>query len=399
MMHDQMLKRLFILAAIAGLVWLLYLLMPVVIPFLIAFLIAYLFSPLVGRLQRLGLPRWLGITTVFVCIMVVVALVAWYLVPMIWAQLMYARDHIPEMIHWINETFLPWASSTFNVVPMEINTDEISTLIMDYVQTNYSMDNIQDIALRLAHSGLSFIQIGGTLVLVPIISFYFLLDWQRMLTHMRRSVPRPIEPQIIQIVKECNQVLGAFVKGQFLVMILLGIVYAVGLQLIGLQVGVIIGIVAGLASIIPYLGFAVGIVAAFIATLLQFGVDWMHLVLVVVVFMIGQAIEGYVLQPFLLGDKIGLPPVAVVFAILAGAQLLGFAGMLIALPVAAVIVVLLKHLRDSYENSALYGAPVTNRSEQATVDLNPEQSAVNANTEVQITQLTIHTTSNEDGSH
>ena len=141
-------------------------------------------------------------------------------------------------------------------------------------------------------------------------------------------------------------------------MLLLGIVYAVGLQLIGLEVGLIIGMIAGLASIIPYLGFAVGIIAAVIATLFQFGLDWTQLLLVGVVFMIGQMVEGYILQPFLLGDKIGLSPVAVVFAVLAGAQLGGFLGMLIALPVAAVIVVLLKHARDNYEKSRFYGLPI-----------------------------------------
>lgn len=133
-----------------------------------------------------------------------------------------------------------------------------------------------------------------------------------MLQNLRRLIPRPYEATTLQIVGECHSVLGAFVKGQFLVMLLLGVVYAVGLQLIGLEVGLIIGMVAGLASIIPYLGFAVGIIAAVIASLFQFGLDWMHLLLVGIVFMIGQAVEGYILQPFLLGDKIGLSPVAVV---------------------------------------------------------------------------------------
>ena len=176
-----------------------------------------------------------------------------------------------------------------------------------------------------------------------------------MLQGFRRLIPRPYETTVLNIAQECHSVLGAFVKGQFLVMFLLGIVYAVGLQLIGLEVGLIIGMVAGLASIIPYLGFAVGIVAAVIASLFQFGLDWMQLLLVAVVFMVGQMVEGYILQPFLLGDKIGLSPVAVVFAVLAGAQLAGFLGMLIALPVAAVIVVLLKYARECYEQSACYG--------------------------------------------
>ena len=195
---------------------------------------------------------------------------------------------------------------------MEIDTTQISDVVMDYVQTNYSADSIQAFLLRLAQSGINFLQIGGTIVLIPIIAFYFLLDWDRMLESLRRLIPRPYEQSTLRIVGECHSVLGAFVKGQFLVMILLGIVYAIGLQLIGLEVGLIIGMVAGLASIIPYLGFAVGIIAAVIATFLQFGIDWWQLVLVGVVFMVGQAVEGYVLQPFLLGDKIGLSPVAVV---------------------------------------------------------------------------------------
>ena len=355
-MQDRTLKRILIIGGLAPFLWILYLLKPVVIPFIIAFFIAYLFSPLVDRLQKIGLPRWLSIGTVFIGIGVAVTMAFWYIVPLIWKQLVIARDSIPVGINWINSTFLPWVSNTFNVEQMEIDTNHMSTIVMDYIQTNYSTDSLQAMALRVAQSGLNFIQVGGTVVLIPIIAFYFLLDWRRMLDSLRRLIPRPYEKTTLEIATECHSVLGAFVKGQFLVMILLGIVYAVGLQLIGLDVGLIIGMIAGLASIIPYLGFAVGIVAAVIATLLQFGVDWMQLALVLVVFMIGQGVEGYVLQPFLLGDKIGLSPVAVVFAVLAGAQLAGFLGMLIALPVAAVIVVLLRHARDSYEKSQLYGS-------------------------------------------
>lgn len=354
-MHDQVLRRIFILAGIAMLVWVIYLLKPVVIPFVGAFFIAYLFSPLVDGLSKFGLPRWLSISLVFVGIGITLSMVLWYLVPLVWEQLIYARDSIPAGIHWVNSTFLPWVSSTFNVQTMELDTEELSSTVMQYVQTNYSADSIQTVALRLAQSGLNFIQIGGTVVLIPIITFYFLLDWKRMLEGLHQLIPQRYEPNIMTIVLECHRVLGAFVKGQFLVMVLLGIVYAVGLQLIGLEVGLIIGMIAGLASIIPYLGFAVGIIAAVIATLFQFGIDWMQLLLVAVVFMIGQAVEGYILQPFLLGDKIGLSPVAVVFAVLAGAQLAGFLGMLIALPVAAVIVVLLRHMKGYYQKSQFYG--------------------------------------------
>ncbi|MGO1158393.1 chloramphenicol efflux transporter CxpE [Acinetobacter lwoffii] len=381
-MVDRTLRRILILAGIALILWVLYLLKPVVVPFVAAFLIAYLFSPLVNVLHRIGLARWLSISIVFIGIGIVVTLVMWYLVPLVWQQLMYARDSIPAGIHWINYTFLPWLSDSFNLVPMEIDTDQISSVVMDYVQTNYSADSIQAMLLKLAQSGLNFIQIGGTIVLIPIIAFYFLLDWDRMLDSLRRLIPRPYEKTTLTIVSECHSVLGAFVKGQFLVMVLLGVVYAVGLQLIGLEIGLIIGMIAGLCSIIPYLGFAVGIIAAVIATFFQFGIDWWQLVLVGIVFMVGQAVEGYILQPFLLGDKIGLSPVAVVFAVLAGAQLAGFLGMLIALPVAAVIVVLLRHIREYYEHTPFYGDRAVVMQDASTGSINIETADLDVDIEM-----------------
>ncbi len=368
-MVDHTLRRIFILAAIVGLIWILYLLKPVLLPFLGAFMIAYLFSPLVNKMSHLGIPRWLAITFVFLGIAMVVIWAVSYLVPLIWQQLMYAKSNIPDAIRWVNYQFLPWLSHTFDLVPMEIDTEQISTNIMNYIQANYGAEGIQSALLRVAQSGLNFIQIGGTIVLIPVITFYFLLDWERILERWHRLIPRPYEKSTVQIITECHQILGAFVKGQFLVMFLLGLIYAVGLQLIGLEVGLIIGMVAGLASIIPYLGFAVGIISAVIATFFQFGLDWMQLFLVGVVFLIGQVSEGYVLQPFLLGDKIGLSPVAVVFAVLAGAHLGGFIGMLIALPVAAVLVVLLRHLRNFYERTNIYGAQNAVIEMQPNVDI------------------------------
>lgn len=381
-MVDRTLRRILILCGIALIIWVLYLLKPVVIPFVGAFFIAYLFSPLVNKLHKIGLPRWLSISIVFIGIGCVITWAMWYLVPLVWEQLMYAKASIPAGIHWVNYKFLPWLSTSFKLVPLEIDTDQMSKAVMEYIQTNYSVDSIQTLALRIAQSGLNFIQIGGTVVLIPIITFYFLLDWNRMLDSFHRLIPRPYEKSTLQIVKECHSVLGAFVKGQFLVMFLLGVIYAVGLQVIGLEVGLIIGMVAGLASIIPYLGFAVGIIAAGIATFFQFGLDWMQFILVGIVFMIGQAVEGYILQPFLLGDKIGLSPVAVVFAVLAGAQLAGFLGMLIALPVAAVIVVLLRHLRDLYEKSQMYGSSTVVVQNSSIGSINIETDQVDVSIEL-----------------
>ena len=175
-MVDRTLRRIFILVGIALLLWILYLLKPVLIPFASAFIIAYLFNPLVNKIHRIGLPRWVAISIVFIGIGVVITWAIWYLVPLVWQQLMYAKSSIPASIHWINSTFLPWSSRTFDLVPMELDVDHISAAVMDYIQTNYSTDSIQSVVIKLAQSGLNFIQVGGTVILITIIAFYFLLE-------------------------------------------------------------------------------------------------------------------------------------------------------------------------------------------------------------------------------
>lgn len=210
------------------------------------------------------------------------------------------------------------------------------------------------------------------MVLIPVVTFYLLRDWDILMAKIRRLLPRKREALTIQLLGECHEVLGAFMRGQLLVMLALGIVYAVGLMSIGLELGLLIGLLAGLASLVPYLGFVVGISAALVAGLFQFGVEWYPLLGIVVVFSIGQMLEGMLLTPLLVGDRIGLHPVAVIFAILAGGQLFGFTGVLLALPVAAVIMVLLRHVHELYKESDMYGqpseccAPVSPSSDQQT---------------------------------
>ena len=160
-MQDRTLKRIFILAGIALILWVLYLLKPVVLPFIGAFLVAYLFSPLVDKLHKIGLPRWLSISAVFIGIGVVITLAFWYLVPLVWEQLMYAKNSIPSGIHWANYKFLPWLSDSFNLVPMELDVDQISAAIMEYVQTNYSADSIQS---RLSQFGNHSLNTVSTIV-------------------------------------------------------------------------------------------------------------------------------------------------------------------------------------------------------------------------------------------
>ena len=358
---DVFVRRGLTLAGVMGLLyvvlWVLGQLTPILMPFLAALVLAYLFNPLVESLTRLGhIPRWLAIALVFVTIGVVVVLVAWYLVPLVWDQILYARANIPNAIIWLNTSLRPWLQHTFHIETSRINLNVVTAWVTNFLQSHYNFDDTQQMLTRLAQSGMNIIGILSLLVLIPIVTFYFLLDWRHMLGRIHSLIPRRIEPKTMQILHECDQVLGAFVKGQLLVMVLLGIVYAVGLQLVGISVGLIIGIVAGLLSIIPYMGFTVGLLAAMVACVFEYGFSWQNMSLVMVVFMVGQVIEGYILQPFLLGDRIGLSPVAVIFAVLAGAQLGGIVGMLIALPVAALLVVLLRHLHEFYQGTMFYSA-------------------------------------------
>jgi predicted PurR-regulated permease PerM len=182
-----------------------------------------------------------------------------------------------------------------------------------------------------------------------------------MLAGTRMLVPRRHEPLVSRLARQIDDVLGAFIRGQLIVMLALGLIYSIGLWAIGLDLAIIIGLTAGLLSIVPYLGTFVGVAAALIAAIFQFQ-DIPHLLLVAAVFVIGQMLEGMVLTPKLVGDRIGLHPVAVIFAVLAGGQLAGFLGILLALPVAAALNVLVRYLHEQYRNSDFYeqepaGAP------------------------------------------
>jgi predicted PurR-regulated permease PerM len=191
-------------------------------------------------------------------------------------------------------------------------------------------------------------------VLIPVVTFYLLRDWDVLVARIRELLPRQQEPTVVKLAKNSDEVLGQFLRGQLAVMVALGTIYTVGLWIVGLDLALLVGMIAGLVSFVPYLGFIVGIVLAGVAALMQFG-DAVYLLYVAIVFGIGQVLEGMVLTPLLVGDKIGLHPVAVIFAVMAGGQLFGFVGILLALPVAAVVVVILRHFREVYTASELYG--------------------------------------------
>ena len=205
-----------------------------------------------------------------------------------------------------------------------------------------------------SRSGFAVMAWIANLVLLPILTFYFLRDWDTLVERIAALVPRDHIATVNRLALESNDVLGAFLRGQFLVMLALGAIYAIGLSVVGLKVGLLIGIIAGLISFVPYLGTATGIVLGVIAALVQSSGDWSLVTLVLGVFVAGQMLEGYVLTPRIVGDRIGLHPVAVIFSIMAGGQLFGFLGMLLALPVAAIANVLLRYAHERYKQSPLY---------------------------------------------
>jgi len=335
------------LAIIVVIGLLMWLLAPVLMPFAVAAMLAYLSDPLADRLERFGLGRSLAVSIVFVVLILVTAAVLLLLVPLIARQIENLVQNFPRYVEWARDKAVPWLQAKLHLDPNAFDTDRLVEQIKQHI------GSIGSVLGTLSRSGLGVVAWLTNLVLIPVVWFYLLRDWDRLVAWVDRMLPRSVQPTVAHLARESDVVLGAFVRGQLLVMLALAIYYGVALTLIGISVGPLIGMVAGLLSFVPYLGFITGFGAAIIASLVQHG-DWPHLLMVVGVFVVGQLLEGYVLVPRLVGEKIGLHPVAVIFAVLAGGYLFGFLGVLLALPAASVILVLLHYLAQRYRQSDLY---------------------------------------------
>ena len=285
------------------------------------------------------------------------------LIPKVFVQLTVMIKQIPIALSLIEQYVVTFITKNLGVelASFDFNFDFFKSILQNNIKQTGSLLN--NLLSGIANSGLVVAVWLANLVLIPVVLFYLLRDWDIMVSKIRELLPRDLEPTISRLALECDEVLGAFVKGQLMVMLALGSIYTLGLWIIGLNLALIVGMIAGIASVVPYMGFFVGIVAAFAAAIVQFN-DPSILIWVSLVFMIGQALEGMVLTPLMVGDKIGLHPVAVIFAIMAGGQLFGFIGILIALPVAAVIMVFLRNLHVGYTKSALYSTESLTEVEQ-----------------------------------
>ena len=348
MSESQKWLLLALLLVLAGLI---YLLAPVLTPFLIAAILAYIGDPLVDRLEAARLSRALSVTTVFLAITLAGFGAVFIILPLLEHQIALLVQRLPGYIDWVQAVAAPWVQSHLGLGGLGLDFASLKAAVREHWA---SAGGLAAGALgSLSRSGLTLLGWLANLVLVPVVTFYLLRDWDLMMGRLRELLPRRVEPEVVKVARSVDEVLGAFLRGQLTVMLALGTIYAVGLWLVGLDLALLIGMLAGLVSFVPYLGPIVGIAAAGIAALMQFQA-LTPLIYVALVFGIGQLAEGMVLTPLLLGDRIGLHPVAVIFAVLAGGQLFGFFGVLVALPVAAVIAVLLRYAHERYVHSQLY---------------------------------------------
>lgn len=367
-MANETSRRWQMLALVGVVIFVIWLLAPVLMPFALAAMLAYLGDPLADRLQRLGMGRAWAVSIVFTVITIIFVGVLLLLVPLVQRQVANLIDNLPHYVEWARTVALPWVQQRLHLQPDTFDTDKVLATIREHIGSIGSIA-ARTIA-RVTQSGMGIITWMTNAVLIPVVAFYLLRDWDTMIAHIQRLIPRSVEPTVVRLSRESDQVLGAFVRGQLLVMLALGVFYGLGLTLVGISIGPLIGMIAGLLSFVPYLGFMIGFVAALVAALVQYG-DWTHVLLVCGVFTVGQLLEGYVLVPRLVGGKIGLHPVAVIFAVLAGGHLFGFLGVLLALPAASVVVVVLRYVFARYRESNLYKAPAAPAErEKLDVDVN-----------------------------
>lgn len=343
-----------VLAGVVGTGWIIYLLSPILMPFLMSALLAYLGDPLADRLEAHRVPRALAVGVVFVGLLAVLVLLALVLVPRLEQQISVFIQRFPEYLAWIKGTVMPWARSHLG---LEGSLKDVA-LIQRVLAEHWSQAGgiAAWMLASVSRSGLAVLGWLANLVLVPVLTFYLLRDWDLLTARVAALLPHAVRGTAVQLAAESDRVLGGFLRGQLLVMLGLGIIYTTGLWLIGLDFALLIGMLAGLVSFVPYLGLILGILVAGTASVLQFqGPD--QLIWVALVFGLGQLAEGVVLTPKLVGNRIGLHPVAVIFAVMAGAQLYGFLGVLLALPVAAVGMVLVRHAYQRYCETELYAGP------------------------------------------
>jgi len=346
--RPQLWAWLAIAVAIAFLVWLLA---PILAPFLFGAILAYILDPIVERLTRRYFPRTLAV--LFVMLIVLALFVALLLVvlPLLYKETRLLLEKLPAFLDWISLHAAPWLKQRFDI-DMQLDVQTVKQIARDAFAGNE--DLMKRLLSSLGVGSLAVIVFIVNLVLVPVVLFFLLRDWNKLLSIVEGLIPLRVRKQALTMAREIDLVLAEYLRGEVLVILIMSTYYVVALSLARLEFALPIGIVTGLAVIVPFIGITIGLFLATAAALLQFdslmGVVWVWLAIG-----IGQALEGVAVTPLIVGNRIGLHPVAVIFALLAFGQVFGFFGVLLALPASAAVLVGLRHLRAAYVAGPLYG--------------------------------------------
>jgi len=343
-----------VLLALAVLLWLLA---PVLTPFVVAAILAYALTPVVDALDKLGrgrLPRLLAVVLVEVIFLLLLLSILLLIVPILLKQLPLLREQVPPLLDHFNAALAPWLAQLGLQVPLDVAS--LKAFVTQHLSANLE-DSLGQLLASAKFGGSVALSLLGNAVLIPVVLFYLLLDWSVFIRMLRSLIPLRMRVTVDSFTDEADAVLGQYLRGQLLVMGVLAVYYSLGLALFGLDLALPIGVFTGLAIAIPYVGFGLGLILALLAGFLEFAAQTGHvsaLLMVAVVYGLGQVLESFFLTPRLVGERIGLHPLAVIFALLAFGQTLGFVGVLIALPLSAVLLVAIRRLRSTYLASALY---------------------------------------------
>lgn len=330
---------------------------PVLTPFVVAAVLAYALTPLVDKLNGLAggwVPRVVAVILVELIFLALLLSVALLIVPILFKQLPLLREQVPPLLNQFNAFLSPKLAALGLNVSLDVAS--IRAFLTEHLSANLESSAGQLLA-SAKMGGSVALSLLGNAVLIPVVLFYLLMDWRRLVDLVLTHVPPRLRASVDSFATEADSVLGQYLHGQLLVMGVLAIYYSAGLALFGLNLALPIGVFTGLAVAIPYVGFGVGLVLALLAGFLEFSAQGGHisaLVMVAVVYGVGQVVESYYLTPRLVGERIGLHPLAVIFALLAFGHLLGFVGILIALPLSAVLLVAIRRARSAYLASTLY---------------------------------------------
>ena len=337
-------------AVLAVVVWLFYALGNILTPFIVTAVLAYILNPLVEKLRDKGMKRGLAAMLVMIFSLVLILALTLVIVPMLVNQFNNMVARLPQIVDFVQNKVLPWINMLLGG-HLTLDTPSIVAWLQSH--TGSVRDALQRIMPTLMKQ-VGTVVLGMTnLFLLPFLLYYFLLDWQRWAHGIRAMVPRRYVATYQRISGNMDKVLGEFLRGQLMVMLIMGLIYGFGLMFVGLDSGFAIGMIAGILVFVPYLGAFTGLLLATLAALLQFG-SWQGLFMVWGVFAIGQFLESFFITPQIVGDRIGLSPFWVIFSLMAFGQLMGFVGMLVGLPLAAVTLVLLREGVDAYFKSGFY---------------------------------------------